>query len=118
MKDVLGMEPRTKAEGLEEFCRRGYLLVDATYEPVNGISDKAANSIIDRDFPLLLEDLRLYARPSTKLVLIKANICRNLESKLVKSFDVVNHGVVIPFPCSGQQANFRATIQSVLEVMQ
>ncbi len=35
MKDVLEIIPATKGEGLQEFANRGYLLVDATYTPVN-----------------------------------------------------------------------------------
>ena len=36
----LGVKPRTKPEGLTEFQKRGWALVDATYEPVNGLTGR------------------------------------------------------------------------------
>jgi hypothetical protein len=35
MRDVLEITPRAKSEGLGEFAARGFLLVDASYTPVN-----------------------------------------------------------------------------------
>src|SRR5580693_6519306 len=35
MKDIIGMKPKSKDEGLREFAARGFLLIDATYTPVN-----------------------------------------------------------------------------------
>src|SRR5438876_1096168 len=37
LMEYLGINVRTKVEGLTEFRNRGYLLVDATYTPVNNI---------------------------------------------------------------------------------
>ena len=33
----LGVKPKTKIDGLREFQSRGWVLVDATYEPVNAL---------------------------------------------------------------------------------
>jgi hypothetical protein len=38
----LCVEPKTKDEGLREFQRRGWALIDATYEPVNKRESEAA----------------------------------------------------------------------------
>ncbi len=56
MKDVLEIKPKTKEEGLVEFASRGFLLIDATYKPVNHphLSQKARNTLILDDFPLLI----------------------------------------------------------------
>jgi hypothetical protein len=53
----LGLSPRTKEEGLCEFQRRGWVLVDATYEPVNKLSESSADRMIERDYPSLRDDL-------------------------------------------------------------
>ena len=43
----LGIQPKTKFEGLREFQKRGWVLVDATYEPVNA-HDKRDRGSRDR----------------------------------------------------------------------
>jgi hypothetical protein len=55
----LAFSPGSKEDGLKEFQRRGWILVDATYEPVNtpGISNRDRDDIIQRDYPLLRADL-------------------------------------------------------------
>ncbi|MDT8067944.1 MAG: hypothetical protein ROO76_07215 [Terriglobia bacterium] len=115
MKDVLGKFPSTKEEGLQDFAAKGYLIIDATYTPVNNLGDPEADAIIVRDFLQLLEELRAHAQPSTKIVLVKTNICRLLEKRLdEEGFRVLNGGVTIPFPSTGQQSKFREKIQRVL----
>jgi hypothetical protein len=56
MKDVLAIKPRTKEEGLGEFAARGFLLVDATYTPVNHehLSLQERNKRILDDLPVLV----------------------------------------------------------------
>jgi hypothetical protein len=50
------------------------------------------------------------------LVLIKATVCRLLESKLLQSgFTVLNNGIVIPFPAYGWQQKFRGQFDVVLK---
>jgi hypothetical protein len=48
----MDFSPTTK-----EFQRRGWFLVDATYQPVNQLDDKIADQIILRDYLLLVADL-------------------------------------------------------------
>ena len=82
---LLTFEPTTKETGLREFQRRGWVLVDATYEPVNALSGPARDKVIARDYPLLRDDLTaLLPDRSAPLVLVKANVCRLLEPELVK----------------------------------
>ena len=45
----LGFSPTSKESGLREFQRRGWVLVDATYEPVNALSGAARNEVITGD---------------------------------------------------------------------
>jgi hypothetical protein len=113
----LNFSGMTKEEGLREFQRRGWVLVDATYEPVNELTHLGRDRIIDRDYPLLRDDLaNLTPDRSTPLVLIKANVCRILEPKLVQDgFNVLNRERVIPFPGSGWQTKFREQFGAILE---
>lgn len=106
----LSVQPRTKLEGLTELQKRGWALVDATYEPVDGLTGRGRDLLIDRDYPELRDDLRqlLTARWSTvPLVLIKANVCRLVEPKLkADGFNVLNNGRSIPFPSHGWSREF------------
>jgi hypothetical protein len=117
MTDVLGIKPATKNDGLKAFAARGCLLVDATYSPVNHdhLSPRERNALILQDFPLLEADLPEYARPDTRLVIVKANVCDLLEARLTGAgFTVLNKGRRIPFPSTGQQGKFRVLITEVL----
>jgi hypothetical protein len=117
MKDVLEIEPKTKDEGLREFADRGYLLIDATYRPVNyaHLSNKERNALILAELPILVEDLRKHTDLGTKLVLAKTNICRLFDTTLTAhGFEVLNRGKIIPFPSTGQQNKFRAAVRQVL----
>jgi hypothetical protein len=117
MKDVLEIKPVSKDAGLREFARQGCLLVDATYTAVNhhALCLRERNRRILRDFPVLVSELREYVGPATRVVLVKANICELLESTLIsEGFPVVNRGLRIPFPSTGQQRKFREAVQRVL----
>jgi hypothetical protein len=57
MMKQLGLSPTTKEDGLRKFQQRGWVLVDATYEPINEFIGSRRDRIIDRDYPLLLDDL-------------------------------------------------------------
>jgi hypothetical protein len=54
----LGIRPDTKSEGLREFQKRGWVLVDATYEQVSEPDERSRDLVIDRDYPLLRDDLK------------------------------------------------------------
>ncbi len=117
MRDVLGISPTSTGEGLSEFAKAGYLLVDATYVPVNkSFPNKERDAKILEDYPLLLEDLQdLLPSKATKIMLIKANVCRLLDAKLQSDgFNVINRGIVVPFPAFGQQTRFREAVKGLL----
>ncbi|BAQ16625.1 hypothetical protein GL4_1167 [Methyloceanibacter caenitepidi] len=83
-------------------------MVDATYEPVDKMSNTRRDAVIIRDYPLLRDDLmNLAPDRSVPVILIKANICRLLEPMLsADGFNVVNRGGSIPFPSHGWQRVF------------
>ena len=115
MMELLSIEPGTKQEGLEYFSNMGHFLVDASYEPVNKLKEKAREKTILDNYKNLVQDLNSLGNPNTiNYVLIKANICRLLEPRLkAQGFNVVNNGIVVPFPSTGQQNNFREEIAKV-----
>jgi hypothetical protein len=92
-----------KLDGLSKAQQRGWVLVDATYEPVN--KNRSRDIILERDYQALHDDLiMLTPDRSVPLVLIKKNVCRLLEPKVAKDgFTVLNRGTVIPFPSNGWQ---------------
>jgi hypothetical protein len=114
---VINYRPVSKADGLREFARRGYVLVDATYSPVNHIkNERKRNQAILRDLPDLIDGLRkMVGRRRVKIILIKANICQMLEAPLkAVGFNVINNGISVPFPGSGQQNKFFQAIKQLL----
>jgi hypothetical protein len=77
MMKQLDFKCSKKLDGLQHFKQRGWVLVDATYEPVDGLSDSVRTAIIKRDYELLCCDLRsLTPDRSARLVLIKTNVCQ------------------------------------------
>ena len=106
--EQLGVKPKTKLEGLREFQNRGWVLLDATYEPVNAHGNRSRDLVIDGDYPKLCGDLKrvLGDRWSeVPLILLKANVCKLLEPKLNKDgFKVLNKGRSVYFPGSGRSA--------------
>jgi hypothetical protein len=110
--------PATKEDGLREFQLRGWLLVDASYEPVDGVTNKKErDAVITRDYDLLRYDLdRMLSDKSTPVVLIKANVCRLLESRMKEDgFNVLNGGRAVYFPSNGRQPDFRRQFDAVLK---
>jgi hypothetical protein len=109
----LGIAPKSKESGLKEFQKRGWMLVDATYEPVNAMG-KSRDEVITRDYELLREDLRSLLGRSQPIALIKENVCRLLEPKLVADgFNVLNRGRVVYFPSTGRQNQFHNQFSAV-----
>jgi hypothetical protein len=106
----------TKEEGLRAFQRAGWVLVDATYEPVNreGITRAQRSAIILGDYPHLCEDLRGLA-PTAPVILVKANVCRLLAPRLrADGFRVLNGDDAIHFPSHGRQPVFHSRFAAAL----
>jgi len=101
----LGLRPVNKAEGLRALQQAGWVLVDATYEPVNALKSSDRDAVLLRDYPLLREDLKALA--PERIVLIKKNVCALLEPKLeADGLHVLNAGRAIYFPSNGRQGTF------------
>lgn len=116
---LIGYEALTKEEGLNAFACKGFFLVDATYQPVNHIkNEKKRRQAILSDLPYLIQDLKHIIgsqRLPVKIVLVKTNICRLLEEPLKgNGINVINNGIVVPFPSHGHQNKFQVNIKKVL----
>jgi hypothetical protein len=114
----LGVEPATKEAGLRAFQQRGWVLVDATYTPVNKLDSEAEKAeVILRGYPELLADLnQMLPDRSTPLILVKVNVCKLLELKLTADgFNVVNKGSAVPFPSHKWQPDFHQTFSAILK---
>jgi hypothetical protein len=118
MMELIACKPTDKASGLAEFAKKGFIIVDASYTPVNHYKegkerDQAImvwRSTLSKDLESLTPDKK------TPVVLVKANICRLFgESLKSAGFNVINNGATIPFPATGQQGKFRKQIALVLE---
>lgn len=119
MMTQLRFTPCTKEEGLDEFKRQGWVLVDATYQAVNKLEGPKSGRdlVIERDYPRLKRDLKALTRGrSIPLVLIKANVCRILEPKLTSDgFEVLNRERVVYFPAAGRQLQFQRQFRAILK---
>jgi hypothetical protein len=114
----LGVLPLTKDAGLREFQRRGWLLVDATYQPVNKLTNSERDKVITRDYPVLRQDLRQLSNQPVPIVLVKANVCRLLEPKLVRdNFKVLNRCRIVYFPGHGNQLEFHRQLGEIVSAM-
>jgi hypothetical protein len=114
----LNFPPTRKRDGLAEFQQRGWVLVDATYEPVDKPNKNAnRNKVIERDYEQLRADLRsLISDKPVPLILIKANVCKKLEPKLREDrFNVLNCGSIIPFPSHSHQTEFHREFGAILK---
>ena len=114
---LLHLSPKTKEDGLRSLQRNGWILVDATYEPVNKLTGSSRDAVIGRDYTLLCDDLAaLRSDPATPLILIKKNVCRLLEPKLTADgFNVLNRGRDVYFPSNGRQPDFHRQFREIIE---
>lgn len=116
MKAVLSFSPATKEEGLQKLAEEGYLLVNPIYTPVNKLSDKEADKLILANYDNFKKDLNsLIGKSNTPIILVKSSIFRLLEKPLLADgFNVVNNGVLIPFPLHYHMNTFEERVRALL----
>ncbi len=115
MQTLFGKKFTTKHEGLIIFQHAGYMIINAIYAPVNKLTDKEADRRILDNYINLKKELRRYCKPETTIILVKANICKLLESKLLADgFPIANKGRIIPFPLHYHFPDFKGKIRKIL----
>jgi hypothetical protein len=117
--DQLAIKPADKAAGLREMQRRGWLLIDATYEPIDKkfkSRDRRRDAVLLRDYRLLKQDvLALSAGRPLPIILIRENVCRVLDPLLTADgFQVLNRGRKVYLPINGNQAHFRRQFAEIV----
>jgi hypothetical protein len=117
MMEFIEIKPSSKQDGLQAFRSQGFILVDASYAPVNDFKGKARDEAILREYDSLLRDLNLLnPNKDVPLILVKANVYELLRERLGEAgFRVVNNDIKIPFPGSGRQKEFRDKLAAVVE---
>jgi hypothetical protein len=95
MMKAINFKPTTKEDGLREFQRRGWLLVDATYRPLDGLSEEAREKVILQSYPALLAELAKVLPDKSTPILVKANVRRVLGPRLTKAGFTVLNGVEV-----------------------
>lgn len=115
MRCVINFQPTDKREGLRKFCEQGYFLIDATYRLVDKLSPAKKREVIIESYPELVKDLkRTINKKKVKIILVKANICRLLENRLLDDgFEVINDKKVLPYP-TGWQKKFCKQVKQLL----
>ncbi|MCL5410260.1 MAG: hypothetical protein M1324_00170 [Patescibacteria group bacterium] len=115
MEVLFNEKPKTKIEGLKKFQNSGYLLVNPIYEPVNKLSDKIADELILKNYPEFLKDLKnLTKNKDVGIILVKSNICRLLENRLIgDKFNVLNNAKIIPFPIHYHFQQFKKLVSDL-----
>jgi hypothetical protein len=85
------------------------------YTPVNRLPNR--DQVITGDYPTLLQGLdELTPDRSVPLVLIKANVCSLLETKLSQNgFTVLNDKRKACFPACGWQNVFQKQLREILD---
>lgn len=113
---LLSYSPTDKKDGLEYFKSNGYLIIDATYKQVNKLKGKIRDYTILSDYNRLIDDIEnMCPEKNVPIILVKANICRMFDERLTeRGFNILNKGVVIPFPSRGQQKRFQLEMSKVL----
>lgn len=115
----LAIKPTDKEAGLRALQRRGWLLIDATYEPIDKkfkSRDRRRDAVLLRDYHLLKHDiLLLSASGQVPIILIKENVCRVLDPPLTADgFQVLNRGRKVYLPINGNQGHFQRQFGEIL----
>lgn len=116
---LLEISPTTKEEGLQELSRRGWVLVNPIYTPVNKLPDKEADKLILGNYFNFKKDLDsiLGENRSLPVILVKSNILRLLEKSLLgDGYNVINNGVLIPFPLHYHANSFHEKTMKLLKI--
>lgn len=114
---LLGITPLSKDQGLKELAKKGWLLVNPIYQPVNKLSDKEADRLILKNYQTFVADLKVLISgdKNVPIILVKSNILRLLEVPLLADgFNVINQKLLIPFPLHYHADRFHKSVLSLL----
>jgi hypothetical protein len=102
-----------KTHLLREFQRRGFFMVDASYDPVDNLQISKRRRAIIKEIPRLVDETRKL-NPE-KIVIVKASIFAVVKSALEEAGlgrKILNKGP-LPFPSHGHQKTYRQTLRKL-----
>lgn len=99
---------------LSAFAERGYFLDDLVIEPVDRIPLKARAPIYRENVQLLAD--RMVAYDPEMIITILMRICPYVQDARCRArLNVLHH--CVPFPGTGQQANFRRRMAEIVPLL-
>lgn len=114
MMNFIDYEPKDKTDGLREFSKKGYFLIDSTYDQINGIKkSRDRNYKIIANIANFVNDIEdIVKNKRVKIIPIKKNVCKILSGPLESiGFKVLNEN--IPFPNTYQLKTFFRKMNSL-----
>ena len=117
MQCFIPFNPVKKKNGLREFARLGYLLVDSTYKTVDKLSRGKRKDTVLKYFPELVKDLKkVTGEKHTKIIIVGTGLRKIIEDKLKENFYVINDGENVPFPLYGRDEEFREKVRFLFNI--
>lgn len=105
-----------KNKGLKEFQKRGMLLVDSVYTPVNNLPRQIRDEKLKDNYPNLVKDLNSLISKKVPIILVMRNVRMIHENKLVADgFNVMNNGITVPFPLHFHIERFLREIKNIFD---
>jgi len=93
---ILGQRYEDKGKGLNKLKKKGILLIDVVYEPVNHLDRKERKEKVRKNYERVISEIEKYAEKETPIVLVgKAMVCP-LGKRLKKNGYSDIH--CLPFP--------------------
>jgi hypothetical protein len=112
LKEALAHHLDQPDDFLSAFAARGYLLDDRVLEPVDHIPMNQRKRVFLKNVPLLARRMNEY-RPQIIITILKRIEPYVESARLQAGLDVLHRSV--PFPGTGQQANFRREMADIVK---
>jgi len=111
------LNEQIKLQGLKKFKESGYFTVDATYQPVNTITNEGVkNNLILKNSAGLIEDLKSINahKEQTPIIIVRSNLFKLYNQKLLKEgFNVINESIIVPFMANNKEERFHRKILEI-----
>ncbi|MCL5772961.1 MAG: hypothetical protein M1536_01080 [Firmicutes bacterium] len=100
---------------LQKFENKGFYMIDATDTPINNLTKKMRNKIIESESESKIKEIEKLISKATPIFLIKKNVFNIFYPKLKDLGYNVVHNEFLPFPSSGHQPKFKDKFKKYLE---
>ena len=111
------LNEQIKIQGLKKFKESGYFTVEATYQPVNTITNEGVkNNLILKNSEGLIKDLKSINahKEQTPIIIVRSNLFKLYNQKLLKEgFNVINESIIVPFMANNKEDKFHRKILEI-----